>query len=118
MIFYQTVINKKYSQKIQLVRGQSSGNEHTVINGIGVVNCCSFHPQIQQFWVLDDRIDDPESDEKSQIEHVKEMIVALVKNKKIAFKTVLMDSWSSSQKLMALIDHLENFSYGQFKKNR
>ncbi|NEP82362.1 MAG: hypothetical protein F6K39_31975 [Okeania sp. SIO3B3] len=39
LIFDDTVIKKKYSQKIELVRRQYSGNEHGVVNGIGIVNC-------------------------------------------------------------------------------
>ncbi len=39
-----TVINKKYSQKIELVRRQYSGNEHRVVRGIGIVNCLYFNP--------------------------------------------------------------------------
>ena len=31
LIFDDTVINKKYSQKIELVRRQYSGNEHRVV---------------------------------------------------------------------------------------
>ncbi len=45
LIFDDTVINKQYSQKIELVRRQYSGNEHGVVRGIGVVNCLYFNPQ-------------------------------------------------------------------------
>ena len=53
LIFDDTVINKKYAQKIDseaplkeaLVRRQYSGNEHKVIRGIGRVNCISFNPR-------------------------------------------------------------------------
>ncbi len=63
-------MNKKYSQKIELFRGQYSGNEQTVVRGIGVVNCLYFNPRIEQFWIIDYRIYNPESDEKSKIDHV------------------------------------------------
>ncbi len=42
-----TVINQKYSQKIELFRGQYSGNEHGIASGIGIVNCLYFNPQIE-----------------------------------------------------------------------
>ncbi len=53
LIFDDTVINKKYAQKIDseaplkeaLVRRQYSGNEHKVIRGIGRVNCIYFNPR-------------------------------------------------------------------------
>lgn len=94
------------------------GNEHGVIKGIGVVNCLYFNPEIEQFWVIDYRIYDPENDKKGKIDHVKEMILDIVEKKKIAFKTVLMDSWYSSQTLMALIDNLGKIYYCPLKKNR
>ncbi len=78
LIFDDTVINKQYSQKIDseaplkeaLVRRQYSGNEHGIVRGIGIVNCLYFNPQTEQFWIIDYRIYNPESDEKSKIEHV------------------------------------------------
>ena len=39
LIFDDTVLDKRYSSKIELVRHPYSGNEHGVIKGIGVVNC-------------------------------------------------------------------------------
>ncbi len=39
------------------------------------------------------------------------MILDVVKKKKIRFKRVLMDSWYSSQILMALIDNLGKIYY-------
>ena len=53
LIFDDTVINKKYSPKIELVRRQYSGNEHGIVRGIGIVNCLYFNPQTEQFWIID-----------------------------------------------------------------
>ena len=39
------------------------------------------------------------------------MILNAINNKKIPFKTVLMDSWYATQRLMGLIDHLGKFYY-------
>jgi hypothetical protein len=39
LIFDDTVLDKRHSFKIELVRRQYSGNEHGVVKGIGVVNC-------------------------------------------------------------------------------
>ncbi|GGA53648.1 hypothetical protein CYANOKiyG1_73760 [Okeania sp. KiyG1] len=73
LIFDDTVINKKYANKIDseaplkeaLVRRKYSGNEHQVIRGIGIVNCIYFNPETEQFWILDYRIYDPDSDKKT-----------------------------------------------------
>ena len=93
LIFDDTVINKKYGHNIELARRQYSGNEHQVIHGIGIVNCIYFNPQNEQLWIIDYRIYDPDTDKKTKIDHVEEMILNAINNKKIPFKTVLMDSW-------------------------
>ena len=118
LIFDDTVINKKYANKIELVRRQYSGNEHQVIRGIGIVNCIYFNPQNEEFWIIDYRIYDPESDNKTKIDHVEEMICTVVNNKQLPFKTVLMDSWYAAQRLMALIDNLGKIYYCPLKINR
>ena len=118
LIFDDTVINKKFSDKIEIVRRQYSGNEHQVIRGIGVVNCVYFHPQSEQFWIIDYRIYDPDTDKKTKIDHVEEMIFHAVNHKKLPFKTVLMDSWYATQRLMALIDDLGKIYYCPLKINR
>ncbi len=78
LIFDDTVIPKKYANKIELVRRQYSGNEHRVIRGIGVVNCIYFNPETEQLWIIDYRIYDPEEDKKTKIDHVEEMIFDVV----------------------------------------
>ncbi|NEP74783.1 hypothetical protein [Okeania sp. SIO2G5] len=65
LIFDDTVLNKKFSDKIEIVRRQYSGNEHQVIRGIGVVNCIYFHPKSEHFWIIDYIIYDPDTDKKT-----------------------------------------------------
>ncbi len=66
LIFDDTVLNKKHSNKIELVRRQYSGNEHQVVRGIGIVNCIYFYPKIEQFWLIYYRIYDPDTDKKTR----------------------------------------------------
>ena len=43
VLFDDTVLDKRHSQPIKLVRLQYSGNAHGIIKGIGLVNCvCQF----------------------------------------------------------------------------
>ena len=70
--------------------------------GLGIVNCVYFNPQNEQLWIIDYRIYDPDTDKKTKIYHVEEMILNAIKNKKIPFKRVLMNSWYATQRLMAL----------------
>ncbi len=91
---------------------------HQVIRGIGVVNCIYFNPKSEEFWIIDYRIYDPDSDSKTKIDHVEEMIFNVINKKKLPFKTVLMDSWYATQRLMALVDNLGKIYYCPLKINR
>lgn len=118
LIFDDTVSDKRFSQKIELVRRQYSGNEHRVIRGIGLVSCVYANPETGQFWVIDYRIYDPDGDGKSKLDHVGDMLLNVVYQKQLPFRQVLMDSWYAAQKLMALIDNLGKIYYVPLKKNR
>ena len=39
LLFDDTVVDKRFSREIELVRRQYSGNAHGVIRGIGIVTC-------------------------------------------------------------------------------
>ena len=45
------------------------------------------------------------------------MILNAINNKKIPFKTVLMDSWYATQRLMGLIDNDRKIYYCPLKNN-
>ena len=53
IIFDDTVIDKRFSEEIEIVRRQYSGNEHGIVKGIGIVNCIYVNPKTLQFWVID-----------------------------------------------------------------
>ncbi len=103
---------------IELTRRQYSGNEHNVIRGIGLVNCVYVNPENHCFWVIDYRIYDPDGDGPSKIDHLLEMLQGVVSPKGMGLRTVLMDTWSASQKVMQAIDRLGTIYYWPFKKNR
>jgi hypothetical protein len=118
VIFDDTVLDKRASESIELVRRQYSGTEHRVLRGIGLINCVYLNPEKSLFWVIDYRIYDPEGDGKTKLDHVADMLNNLVYCKQLPFARVLMDSWYGSQKLMAMIDNLGKFYYCPMKKNR
>ena len=116
LVFDDTVLDKSHSRRIESVRWQYSGNAHKVIRGIGLVNCIYVNPETKQFWVIDFRIFDPEKDGKGKVDHVAEMLTNTIFSKKISFKTVLMDTWYATSKLMLLVnDHKKKF-YCPIKK--
>jgi hypothetical protein len=118
IIFDDTVLDKRYSEDIELTRGQYSGNEHGVLRGIGVVSCVYVNPETGQFWVIDYRIYAPDADGKSKLDHVSEMLQSLIYSKSLPFRTVLMDSWYATKILMQYIDNLGKYYYCPLKKNR
>ena len=106
IIFNDTVLDKRYSLNIELVRRQYSGNAKGVINGIGGVTCVYVNPVLDQFWIIDDRIYDPDGDGKTKLIHVQEMLSLIVYHKQLPFEAVLMDSWYATKVLMLHIEKL------------
>jgi len=118
VIFDDTVADKNYSHEIELVRRQYSGNAHGVIKGIGIVTCVYVNPELDQFWIIDYRIYDPDGDGKTKLEHVQEMLVNCVYQKNLQFWAVLMDSWYATKGIMLAIEKYKKIYYCPLKDNR
>lgn len=113
-----TVLDKRYSRKMDCVLRQYSGNAHQVIKGIGVVTCIYVNPTLNQFWTLDHRIYLPKADKKTKHDHVKEMVKDVIDNKKLPFKTVLMDCWYSKTPLLLYLESMGKIYYCPIPCNR
>lgn len=118
VIFDDTVLDKNTSFAIELVRRQYSGNAKAVIKGIGVVTCVYVNPILDQFWLIDYRLYDPDGDGKSKLDHVHEMLVNVVHQKRLPFYAVLMDTWYATRDLMVFIESLQKVYYCPLKDNR
>jgi len=118
LAFDDTVLDHNTSFKIELVRRQYSGNSHSIIKGIGVVTCVYLNPQLDQFWIIDYRIYDPQRDGKTKLDHVREMLDNALHDKQLPFRGVLMDSWYAERKLMLHIERLGKVYYCPLKDNR
>ncbi len=118
VLFDDTVLDKRYARKMELVRPQYSGNAGGVIKGIGVVTCVYVNPHTDQFWRLDFRLYDPQGDGKSKLDHVREMLTNVVYQKQLAFYAVLMDTWYATKPLMLYIEALQKVYYCPLKSNR
>ena len=118
MIFDDTLIDKRHAHEIAFAKNQYSGNAHTTLNGISVVTCVYVNPELDLFWLIDFRIYDKEGDGKTKLDHVHDMLDVLVNSRKVAFSTVLMDSWYTSKPLMLFIESLGKKYYCPIKKNR
>ena len=117
VLFDDTVLDKRHSQRIELVRRQYSGNAHGIIKGIGLVNCVYVNPEIEQYWLLDYRLFAPEVDGKSKLEHVADMLAQLAA-RQIPYRTVLMDSWYATTSLFKQLQEADKFFYCPLKSNR
>ena len=78
------------------------------------------NPKTENFWVIDYRIFDPETDGLSKLDHVEEMLRS-AEHRRMPFRTVLMDSWYATKDLMLLIDGMgekKKTFYCPLKSNR
>jgi len=83
-----------------------------------MVNCLYINPDINQYWIVDYRLYDPDNDGKSKIKHVREMLIAASADKRLAFSHVLFDSWYATKELMLLVHDLKKHYYCPLKCNR
>ena len=118
LLFDDVVLDKRHSRKASLVRQQWSGNEKRVIYGIGVVTCVYVNPELDQFWVIDFRIYDPEGDGLNKIKHLLEMLDNTLYSKQLSFETVLMDTWYASMQVIKHVEALGKLYYCPLKVNR
>jgi hypothetical protein len=118
LVFDDTVLDKRHSFKIELVRRQYSGNEHGLVKGIGVVNCVYVNLDTGEHWIVDWRVYDPDGDGKTKLDHVRDMFDDAIGNRVLPFKSVLMDSWYAAKEPMMHIDRAGKLFYRPLKCNR
>jgi hypothetical protein len=93
IVFDDTVLDKRYSRAIESVRSQYSGNAHGVIQGIGVVTCLYVNPNTDQFWATDWRLFDPDTEGKTQLDQVEDLLLQAPHHKALPYRSVLRDTW-------------------------
>ena len=118
LIFDDSVLDKNYSHKIELVRRQYSGNTHSIIKGIGMVNCLYVNPESGNYWIIDYRIFEPDGDGKTKLDHVKDMLTNATADKQVPFNRVLMDTWYAKKDLMLFIESVGKIYYCPIQENR
>jgi hypothetical protein len=119
LVFDDTVLDKRYSRAIEPVRSQYSGNAHGIIRGMGVVTCLYVNPDIDQFWAIDWRLFDPDTDGKTKLDHVRDMLLNAHHHKALPYRAVLMDTWYATTQVMLLIaKDLGKVFYCPLRSNR
>jgi len=118
LIIDDSVQDKRYSRKIDLVKRQYSGNEHGIVAGIGVVNLVHSAGAERDFYPIDYRIYAPDADGKTKNNHFRDMLVSAIADKRLQARTVLFDSWYASADNLKLIHRAGRVFYTTLKANR
>ena len=118
LLFDDTVVSKPYGKAIQPVRRQYSGSEKRVIEGIGIVTCVYVNAKTHAYWIIDYRIYDVDRDGKTKLAHLLDMLRNAHFVKRLAFRTVLIDSWYASMTVIKAIEALSKVYYAPLKRNR
>lgn len=118
LIVDDSVQDKRYSQKIELVRLQYSGAVHGLVRGIGVINLLHVSADENDFYPIDYRIYDPDGDGKTKNGHFREMLIRAKSDKQIKARTLLFDAWYASMDNLKLIHRMDMFFVTTLKSNR
>ncbi|MFZ4791169.1 MAG: hypothetical protein ACOYMW_09805 [Candidatus Competibacteraceae bacterium] len=116
LILDDSVQDKNYSKKIEMVKLQYSGNTHSLIKGIGIVNLVHAHQK--DYHSLDFRVYDPSADEKTKNDHFQEMLRQAFEEKGIQAQTILFDSWYAGSENLKYIYRIDKFFVTTLKENR
>lgn len=118
VIVDDSVQDKRYSNFIELVKKQYSGNEHGTVKGIGLVNLVHTAGNDDQHWPIDYRIFHPDSDGKTKNDHFQEMFRRLITHKHLKAKRILFDAWYASVDNLKLIHRSGWIFFTTLKSNR
>jgi hypothetical protein len=113
-----SVQNKQYSQVIETVKLQYSGNEHGLVKGIGLVNLVHTNGCLGDFYPINYRIYNPDSDGKTKNEHFQEMFKQAVEKQDIEARNIAFDSWYASVGNLKMIHRSGWTFYTNLKSNR
>jgi len=113
-----SVQNKQYSNAIETVKLQYSGNEHGLVKGIGVVNLVHTNGSLGDFYPVNYRIYNPDADGKSKNDHFQEMFKQAVEKQEIKARKIAFDSWYASVDNLKMIHRSGWTFYTNLKSNR
>jgi hypothetical protein len=116
LILDDSVQDKSYSKKIEMVKRQYSGNAHGLVKGIGIVNLVHAHQG--DYHPLDFRVYAPDADGKTKNEHFRDMVRQAFEYKGIKAQTILFDSWYAASENLKFIHKLDKVFVTTLKDNR
>lgn len=113
-----SVQNKQYSQLIETVKLQYSGNVHGLVKGIGLVNLVHTNGAMGDFYPINYRVYNPDADGKSKNEHFQEMFRQAIDKQEIKARNIAFDSWYASVDNLKLVHRSGWTFYTNVKSNR
>src|SRR5512134_430948 len=113
-----SIQDKRYSQFIELVKRQYSGNAHGLVKGIGLVNLVHSSGTEGDFWPIDYRLYAPQADGKTKNEHLREMFLRAVADKQLQARTIVFNAWYASVENLKLIHRSGWTFFTTLKSNR
>jgi Transposase DDE domain len=113
-----SVQNKQYSHAIETVKLQYSGNVHGLVKGIGLVNLVHTNGSLGDFYPINYRVYNPDSDKKTKNDHFQEMFLQAILNQAIKARNTAFDSWYASVDNLKLIHRNGWTFYTNLKSNR
>lgn len=113
-----SVQNKEYSHLIETVKLQYSGNEHGLVKGIGLVNLVHTNGAMGDFYPINYRVYNPDSDRKSKNDHFQEMFRQATVTQSIKARNIAFDSWYASVDNLKLVHRSGWTFYTNIKSNR
>lgn len=113
-----SVQNKQYSQLIETVKLQYSGNEHGLVKGIGLVNLVHTNGCLGDFYPVNYRVYHPDSDGKTKNDHFQEMFKQATASQQIKARNIAFDSWYASVENLKLVHRSGWTFYTNLKSNR
>lgn len=115
LVVDDTVVDKSFAEKIELVRWQWSGTHHDVVKGIGVITL--LWTDSERHVPVDFRVYDPDGDGKTKNQHFRDMVDTAIER---GFKPacILFDSWYSSLENLKKLRKKGLRWLTQLKKNR
>jgi hypothetical protein len=118
LIVDDSVQNKQYSRVIEGVKLQYSGNVHGLVKGIGLVNLVHTNGAMGDFYPINYRVYNPDSDAKTKNDHFAEMFLQANENQAIKARNIAFDSWYASVDNLKMIHRSGWTFYTNLKSNR
>lgn len=118
LIVDDSVQNKQYSNSIEAVKLQYSGNVGGLVKGIGLVNLVHTNGAMGDFYPINYRVYNPDADGKSKNDHFQEMFKQAVSTQEIKARNIAFDSWYASVDNLKMIHRSGWTFYTNVKSNR